>query len=292
MKKKFNLVNYFLHFVYTNCTLVKDSLFKIEKLNMNNNMQLSETSKEIIKNLKENNFKKNISIINLIKNGLDFEYKKEGEAYFFRFRRRRDDEFRVYFSVKNIEELDKVKGYLKNSDTTFASIPKWIIPEISSNKTIVWQDSAYRFILPNSVTFQQQPEEQGSEFKISKIRDKDIPYINSLWPYSDEKSVDYIAARIKEGLSAGIYDGNKIIGWCLTHLDNSLAHLFVVEKYRRKNLAYKLVYYMSNSVRESGRTPYLFSVKDNISAHKLFHKLGYVNSEEVCWFEMKEKDII
>ncbi len=254
---------------------------------MNDSINLSETKKEIIKQLKENNFNKNISIINLIKNGQDFEYKKEGEAYFFRFRRSRDDEFRVYFSVNNIEELEKVKKYLKSSDTTFASIPKWIIPEISSNKTILWQDSAYRFILPDNVKLQEQPEKQGSEFNISKIRDKDIPYINSLWAYSDEKSVDYIGGRIKEGLSAGIYDGNKIIAWCLTHFDNSLAHLFVVEKYRRKNLAYKLLYYMSKSVRESGRTPYLFSVKDNISAHKLFHKLGYINSEEVCWFEMK-----
>ena len=254
---------------------------------MKDSSKLSEENIKIIKHLKEISLVKNISIINLIKNGLDFEYERKENAYFFRFMRKRDSDFRVYFCVKDIYELNEMKIFLKDSDTTFASIPKWIIPEISKDRKILWKENAYRFILPNNIEIKEEKEIHDTKLDIEMIKDKDISIINSLWPYRDENSEIYIGSRIKEGLSSGIYIEGEIAAWCLTHFDNSLAHLFVLDRFRRKNLAHKLLFHMSSTVRKSGRTPYLYSVKDNFGAHKLFEKLGYVKSEDVCWFAMK-----
>ena len=259
---------------------------------MLNSSRLSgEEKNRIIDHLIEIDHDRNISIINLIQNGVEFEYEKKdgGNAYFFRFKRKRDDEFRVYFCVKDVEELREMKKYLVDADTTFASIPKWIIPEISKGRKILWQDSAYRFILKDNVVIDDNDDKNNniiSNFSVTDIHEEDIFLINSLWPYGDEKSIDYIGGRIKESISGGIYIDGKIAGWCLTHFDNSLAHLFVLEEHRRKDLAFKLLHYMSKKVRESGKTPYLYSVKDNIGAHRLFYKYGYVKSEEVSWFGM------
>lgn len=253
---------------------------------MSINNKRTRDSIDLINDLKRIDYHRNISIINLIKNGLEFEYEKDGDAYFFRFKRNRDDEFRVYFCASNIEELNKMKKYLKSEDNTFASIPKWIIPEISKGRKILWQDSAYKFILTNDIEV-DDVEVPGSNFLIEKIKEDDFVLIDKLWSYRDEKSIKYISSRIESGISGGIYINGEIAAWCLTHFDNSLAHLFVLDKFRRKNLAFKLLHFMSKKIRETGRIPYLYSVKDNISAHKLFYKYGYTRVEEVCWFGME-----
>ncbi len=193
----------------------------------------------------------------------------------------------VYISSPDEQELASVLKTLTDNDRFFAVIEDWMLPAFTAGKTLVWQLSTMKLVLPEHVTFPQNPESH-----ITPLSVDDAQYLYEHSMYQGVTSSDYIRDRIQNGLSAGIHDSGKLVAWALTHDDSAIGFLHVLPAYRKMGYAYELTVYLINQLRKQGRIPFVQIEETNLKSMRLAGKLGFRKDRRVHWFEVQHNEKI
>jgi 8-oxo-dGTP diphosphatase len=100
----------------------------------------------------------------------------------------------------------------------------------------------------------------------------------------------YLAERIRNGPSVGIFRDGRLVGWSMTHDEGTMGVLEVLPEYRRLGLAEKLSSALCRKVREAGSIPTVQILCGNRASPSLAEKMGFVRTADVTWFGWREVD--
>lgn len=192
------------------------------------------------------------------------------------------ESFNVHFCGNTKEDIEYMKQFLGPCDLRFGGIKEWILSLIKGEREYEYYEPCYQLYLPDSI------ELPRAGIDIEPVRPEDAELVDSKWPFKHEGSVQYMADRIKNGITGAVYENDKLLAWCLIHSDNSLGHIFVLDEYRGRNYAYNISLYMIEKIREKGIIPYIFIVQDNYRSINLAQKLGFTIFSKVAWVKFKE----
>lgn len=187
----------------------------------------------------------------------------------------------VYISCSNIDELSAIKKNLADEDTCFAAVEDWMIPILTGNRTIKWKLSTIKLYLPENAVL------PDSMYALSSLKAEDAQYIYKNSDYKDYLSKEYIQERIKNGISAGIYDSGRLIAWCITQDDGAVGFLHVMPEYRLRGYGRKVTINVINKVRQYGKIPFVHIESTNVKSMKLALSLGFIKDRCINWFEIK-----
>lgn len=188
----------------------------------------------------------------------------------------------VYISTPDEQELSKMLSLLRKDDRYFAVVEDWMLPLLTEGKTILWQMSTMKLLLPDHVKFKGTPDSRIASLSFG---DAQYVYENSL--YQGIISPDYVRRRIKNGPSAGIRQSGKLVGWGMTHDDLALGLLHVLDDYRRRGYASALTAFLIRLIRNQGKTPFAHIEETNLKSMSLAVKSGFQKDRNVHWFEVQ-----
>ena len=222
---------------------------------------------------------KNMNILYFMENNPIYSIEQTGDSVVLRGE---SDHQWVYISSPNEQELAAVVETLRENDRFFAAIEDWMLPILSTNKTLVWQLSAMRLALPEDVTFSQMFQSHIAPLSVDDTR-----YLYEHSQYQAVTSPDYIRDRIQHGPSAGIHESGKLVAWAMTHDDSAIGFLHVLEAYRRKGYAYELTAHLIHQLRKQGKIPFVHIEETNLKSIHLATKLGFQKDRRLHWFEIQ-----
>ena len=236
-----------------------------------------ERFKEIIESLKKEKLS-NINLLNFIENNHIASIDRIGNSLLVRGE---SDRNWVYLKCSSSRELLTIKGMLNKQDKCFAAIEDWMFPVLTKDEELLWGGSLTQFYLPDDADLDEpvHPTRTLSE------KDAGTVYDNS--EYKEYISVDYIADRIRKGISKGIYENNKLVAWGLIHDDGGLGSLHVLKGVRRKGYGLTITLALVKEVKRANKIPFCYIEKDNDKSINLVSKLGFLKHRDCRWFEIK-----
>jgi len=233
--------------------------------------------KQILNNHLRNHKKKNISILGFIENYPVSKVIKEGDTVLILGE---SDCLWSYISSDCKKELEDIMKKFDFKTKYFASLEKWMVPIIISDRKVDWELNTYRYILPKHI------EIDSLDYSIRELDTSYAKYIYDNSNYQDFTSVDYIKERIRKGVSAGIFEDGELAGWGLTHDDGALGFLHVVSKFRGKGYGENIVKSLIEKKRELERPVFANVELQNIKAKKLLTGLGFSFDREISWVKL------
>ena len=236
-----------------------------------------ERFKEIIESLKKEKLS-NINLINFIENNHITSIDRIGKSLLVRGE---SDRNWVYLKCSSSRELSTIKGMLNKQDKCFAAIEEWMFPVLIKDEALLWGGSLTQFYLPDDADL----HEPVHQTRTLSEKDAGTVYDNS--EYKEYISVDYIADRIRKGISKGIYENNKLVAWGLIHDDGGLGSLHVLKGVRRKGYGLTITLALIKEVRRANKIPFCYIEKDNEKSINLVSKLGFIKHRNCRWFEIK-----
>ncbi|WP_432405952.1 GNAT family N-acetyltransferase [Wukongibacter sp. M2B1] len=234
------------------------------------------TQKDIINYLKKDKIK-NINMINFIEN--------YPIHYIERFKdsvvaKGKSDETWVYLSSSSQEELKILLERCKE-DKFFVVTEDWMLPIVLEDKEMEWRLSCMKLVFPENKELPQW------KYDIKKLKSRDAEYIFHNSKYKDYTSIEYITYRIENGVALGIYEGEKIIAWLMTHDDGAMGFLNVLPEYRKKGYGYDLTISMISNLRRFNELPFVHIEEDNYKSMSLALKAGFVRVGKIHWIKIK-----
>lgn len=127
------------------------------------------------------------------------------------------------------------------------------------------------------------PEIKSSVVPLSA---SDALYIYENSMYKEYISVDYIEYRIANGIALGIYDGEKLVGWAVTHDDGAIGFLNVLEEYRGKGYGFDITAAMVDRLLKAGEVPFLHIEEENHKSMCLALRAGFKKDRRIHWVKL------
>lgn len=187
----------------------------------------------------------------------------------------------VYISCNNVKELSLIKNKLNKEDDNFASIDDWMFPILTEGKEIIWDLSMIQYYLPDDIRL------PSSKFNTTQLTENDAHIVFSNSDYKQFISIEYVKVCIRKGISAGLYDNNKLVSWSITQDDGAIGFLHTLDEYRRKGFGYNITLSMIEQIRNSGGLPFANVLPTNKRSIDLLLKLGFKESKRIHWFQIK-----
>jgi 8-oxo-dGTP diphosphatase len=147
---------------------------------------------------------------------------------------------------------------------------------ISKTYGVAWSISCYRLFLNVPVL----PEPAAD---IDQLRPGDLRYVYDNSKYQQFLNMDYLAKRLELGGGCCIRDQQSPVAWIMTHDDGSVGMLHVLDAYRGRGFARKLVSAMSRKVHQKGRLVFAHIEPSNIASLKLFGSMGFIVRNRLAW---------
>ncbi len=147
---------------------------------------------------------------------------------------------------------------------------------ISKAYRVAWSISCYRLFLDQSVF----PEPAAD---IEQLRPDELRYVYDNSNYQQFLNMDYLSKRLELGGGYCIRDQQSPVAWIMTHDDGSVGMLHVLDAYRRRGYARRLVIAMSRKVSQKGRPVFAHIEPTNIPSLKLFGSLGFIVRNRLTW---------
>jgi 8-oxo-dGTP diphosphatase len=188
-----------------------------------------------------------------------------------------------YFASSDEEEFLSLIQFITPGSYNFTATEKWMVPILLKHFSSTIELTVVKLYLPPEIIL---PEIRNSVYKLTEAEACSIIEKSE---YKEFLSIEYIKDRIRRGVSAGIYNGDELIGWAITHDDGAIGFLHVDEKYRSKGLGSDLTIYMSEKVRLADRIPFVHIEKTNLTSLSIAKKLGFVEAGEVSWLVKTNK---
>lgn len=141
---------------------------------------------------------------------------------------------------------------------------------------VAWSISCYRLFLNLSVF----PEPAAA---IEQLRSYDLRYVYENSKYQQFLNMDYLTKRLELGGGYCIRDQQLPVAWIMTHDDGSVGMLHVLDAYRGRGFARKLVTAMSRKVSQKGRPVFAHIEPTNTASLALFGSLGFIARNRLTW---------
>ena len=185
----------------------------------------------------------------------------------------------VYISSNNLNEFALLAERLTDEDDHFAIIEEWMLPYLLLKRDVIWNLSCTKFYLPSEVNL---PATVNS---IRSLSPNEAHYIYNNYTYSKYVCPEYIAERIENGIGLGIYDGNTLVAWIITHDDGCMGFINVLPEYRRMGYGIDLANALANKIREKGDMVFIHVEDSNMKSLLLAKKMGFIEYKEVHWLK-------
>lgn len=238
-------------------------------MDMSINEALNYLKKDLIRNINIINFIENYPVYCIVRVGNSIIAKGTSDRNW------------IYISCSSVNELYAIKKKLEDDDTCFAAVEDWMLPILVENKTIKWELSTLKLYLPEKIIL------PDSKYTICSLKAEDALSIYENSDYKDYLSMEYIKERIKNGISAGIYDSGRLIAWCITQDDGAVGFLHVMPEYRLRGYGREVTINVINKVRQHEKIPFVHIESTNEKSMKLALSLGFVKDRCINWFEIK-----
>ncbi len=199
-----------------------------------------EQIKEIIESLRKDKLR-NINLINFIENNHIISIERIENSLLVRGK---SDRTWVYIRCSSDNELTTIKGRLNKQDKCFAAIEDWMFPVLLEDKKLLWDLSLTQFYLPDDVSLPKSVHQTKS------LSEKDAKIVCDNSEYKEYISVEYIKDRIRGGISKGLYEKDKLVGWGLTQDDGGLGFLHVLKDVRRKGYCLIIILSLIEEVKQ------------------------------------------
>ena len=239
----------------------------------------SEKLTTILTRLKERGLHRNISMIYFAEGNPVTGIEEVGESVILRGE---SDRPWVFISSPDEAELETVAGTLNKDDKNFAAIEDWMVPIITRNKRVEWDIPLIKLIYPENL-----PVPETDSIPIGPLSPVDADYIYENSLYKEYISPEYIRSRIRDGVSAGIYNSGKPAAWIATQDDFAMGFLHVMEAFRGKGYAKQLTFHMIRKLRERGIVPFVYIQETNKASLGLAEGLGFRRKGIIHWFGIK-----
>lgn len=233
--------------------------------------------KQLLNNHLKEDKKKNISILGFIQNYPVNKILQEGNTFLILGE---SDCLWAYISSNNEKELKNIIKKFDYETKYFASLEEWMIPIVTKDKQIDWELNTYQYILP------KHEKINSLSYSIKELDVSYAEYIYNNLNYQALTSVDYIKERIKNGISAGIFENSKLAAWGLTHDDGALGFLHVISEFRGKGYGKNIVKALIKKKRELEQPVFANIEPQNIKSKKLFTTLGFSLDKEISWVKV------
>jgi GNAT superfamily N-acetyltransferase len=227
----------------------------------------------ILSFLRENEIR-NLSIIGFIENNPISFFIKHGNSVAVKGK---SDREWYYFSSNNKNEFAELLSQLEEDAQCFGSVDDWMVEFIAKRGIIDWILPTSIFYLPNEVSV------PSNKIEIKKLKEEDVHFIIGQSDYKQFLSAEYIIDRLRKSYSAAIYIDKKPVAWGLTHDDDALGSIHVLDEYRNKGYGKEIVVSLIHQCRSLGKIPFAQIEEQNIPSIKLFTKLGFVKDRNICW---------
>ena len=225
----------------------------------------------------EGNLPFNISIINFIKNNKIYNIEIIDNSVVVRGE---SDRRWVYISSNSENELSLVINRLNHEDDNFASIDDWMFPLLTMGKKILWDLCMIQYYLPIDIRL---PSAEYKTFPLT-VNDANVVYENS--EYKEYISVEYVKDCIKKGISAGLFEKNKLVSWAITQDDGAIGFLHTLDEYRKKGYGFNVTLSMIDQIRKNNDLPFANVLPSNERSINLLLKLGFKESKKIHWFQI------
>jgi 8-oxo-dGTP diphosphatase len=189
----------------------------------------------------------------------------------------RSDELWTYVCSNDSTELTELSAKFCLELDCFAAIEDWMLPIVSLGCKTYSLLTTIRFYYPPDV------KPPVVEIETASLTTKTVETIISNSSYADYISEAYIKERIQKGLSSGIYDGDKIVAWAVTHDDNAIGNLHVLPDYRHKGYAQAIVADLVSKLLSKGRMPVMNIEPDNNPSQALARNIGFMEDRNISW---------
>ncbi|HSV88715.1 MAG TPA: GNAT family N-acetyltransferase [Bacteroidales bacterium] len=186
----------------------------------------------------------------------------------------------AYLFGENPEDLLEVLDQFNNTSLYFANVEDWMLPAITQTRRIEWKLTTHRYYLTDD-----QPIEAPKAI-FSTLDPSLSPTIFNLSAYKDFTSIAYIEDRLRNDVSAGIWQDNTLVGWGLTHDDGSLGFLNVLPSWQGKGLGESILKGLILKKRESNLPVFVNIEPHNNKSLNLIAKLGFTFDRQVSWVKL------
>ena len=231
---------------------------------------------EIIIKLKQNP-ERNINMINFIRNyGIDFSYIEDNSIMIVGT----SDKDWVYIDVETKSDFDKLSNELRKF-SNFAVFNDNQLQWIKEKMNIEIIMSCNKYIFPKDYIIENNFD------SISVIDSSYSQYIFDNYEYKEYINLKYIQQQMKNSLVLGIFVGDLLVAWTMTHDDGAMGFLTVLPKYRNKGYATLLSRAYIKHLRDKNQIPFIHIEEHNIKSINLANKSGFQYYEKVHWIRQK-----
>jgi 8-oxo-dGTP diphosphatase len=194
----------------------------------------------------------------------------------------KSNELWAHVISSNADELSEILAKYHSKTRYFFSVEDWMIPLILSHGSADWILTTDRYILEESILLDLP------EIPLVNIGKSFAPYIHKHSDYKAFTSVSYIEDRLREDISAGIMENNKLVAWGLTHDDGSLGFLQVLDANRNKGLGQQILLELIRQKRELKEAVFGNITPENLVSKHLIEKLGFKFDRRMSWIKLKK----
>ena len=186
----------------------------------------------------------------------------------------------AYLCGDNPEELLEVLEQFNFATAYFANVEDWMLPALTQMHRIDWKLTTHRYYLLNEKPIDPPPQ------SFRRLQPDMARHIFELSAYKDYTSEGYIRDRLEKDISVGLWQGEQLVGWGLTHDDASLGFLNVLPQWQGKGLGESLLRALIIQKREK-RLPVFVNIEPhNIQSINLIKKLGFSFDRQVSWLKL------
>ena len=131
------------------------------------------------------------------------------------------------------------------------------------------------------------------EHEVRPVPARWAPEIAKLWE-PEWEATQYVRSRLESGPSAGIFDGERLVGWYPTHIVTNrvavMGFLHVLDGYRHRGYARSLSCALSKEIFRSGRIPACHVYEDNTPSLHLMDSLRLRRVKRQAFIEAESRE--
>lgn len=157
---------------------------------------------------------------------------------------------------------------------------EWLLPLVEARAAELDPHAAWLFALDTRDFVDLQ------EHDVKPVDAKWAPFIAKLWE-PEHPLEGYIRSRIEAGPAYGIYDGDDLVAWAMTHFETDrvsmMGFLHVKEGYRGRGYAKSVGCALIKDILKRGKIPALHVYVDNVPSLELTPQMGFHRVKRQAW---------
>lgn len=125
---------------------------------------------------------------------------------------------------------------------------------------------------------------------VKLISEQHIDIVDSTWRNRYEGSIWFFNMLAKADFGYGLFKNDELVSWVFVSEVGALTHLFILKEHRNNGYAEILLKHLCNVCLKEHKNVFAFCRRGNVSACKVYEKLGFDKFHEVRWGFIKSRE--